>query len=435
MSDFADILPRLKGKDVYFYMTKESPDWANPKSSVELAIHYDGKQILFPMEDIGEVSYLVSSLYHCLDGKSILISWGAKDVFSYLKGKTEIDLEIHGSIYDLLIISGYLGIPAVRPTSFKEAISLLRRCLSDPGWSTLAPFYGGVYEPLFSKVLPSIETCCLVDNKRRICVYPTYAIEGQVNGRLKTARPNQRSYNPHSMGPEDRKNLRPRDYDEVFVHLDYRNMEVNVLQWLSGDQKLAGMLRTGGDPYKEIWRQITKQEPTDAHRSLCKDIFLPVVFGQGKASLAKKLEISEEFSARLIHSLVKTFPVAFDWVRSQSADSNNTATDAFGRKRIFESHDHYKIKNFVIQSPASMICLRKLVKLHEALADKASICFHVHDGYCILCKKNEINSICDLGTRVLEEEDDMFPGLKLRVSCQNGHRLDDLKTLNKEVFV
>jgi hypothetical protein len=118
-------------------------------------------------------------------------------------------------------------------------------------------------------------------------------------------------------------------------------------------------------------------------------------------------------------------------VNSQSVDSNNTATDAFGRKRKFEDQKQYKIKNFCIQSPASMICLKKLVRLHEVFASKASICFHVHDGYCVLCNKNEVNSVYELGTSVLEEEDPMFPGLDLKTTCKFGHSLNDMQNIIK----
>jgi DNA polymerase I-like protein with 3'-5' exonuclease and polymerase domains len=160
-----------------------------------------------------------------------------------------------------------------------------------------------------------------------------------------------------------------------------------------------------------------------------------VVFGQGKASLSKKMGISEEIAAKLIHSLNRTFPVAFDWVKSQSTDGNNVATDALGRRRKFESHELYKIKNFCIQSPASMICLRKLVRLHEALSGMASICFHVHDGYCVLCKNSDLDLVREAGISALEEEDCLFEGLGLSTTCKFGPNLNELEEiiLTKEI--
>jgi len=433
MSGFSEILPKIKGQDIYLYLSRENPDWQDKGQEVSLVVHFGGKRVTLPLGDASELNYLVSSLYHFLDADRLVLAWGAKDIFSYLKGRTEMALEAHNQIYDLSLISSYLGVAATRPENFRDAVSLLKRLMSDPLWKKFSPYYSAVHVPMFSAILPEMETGCLVDNRRKKCVYPTYVMEGQANGRLKAIKVNSSSYNPHSIGEEERFSLRPRGYDETFVYFDYRNMEVAVLQWLSGDPALASILASGKDLYKEIWRKITRQDATDSHRKLCKNIFLPVVFGQGKASLAKKLGASEEFAARLIDSLVSTFPVAFDWVDAQSPDGNNTATDVFGRRRTFDEQKLYKIKNFCIQSPASMICLRKLVKLHEALAGKASICFHVHDGYCVLCDKKDLSSTCGLGTEVLEEEDGMFPGLALKTTCKFGQNLNDLETFTKRV--
>lgn len=427
MPDFVEILPTLNGKDVYFYLDKENPGWSSD-GGAELHFHSDKEHIILDMGDLEQVSYLNSSLYHVLGPERVLLAWDAKELFSYLKGRTGFGLELHGTVFDIKLISSYLGMADERPSSFKSALSLLKRCLSDPNWKTFSKFYAGVYKPLFSQVLPDIETCCLVDNKRRICVYPTYSIEGQANGRLKATLSDFNSYNPHSIGPAEKFNLRPKDYDDLFLYIDYKNMEVNVLQWLSGDNSLAEAI-SSGDTYKRIWQMVTGQKPTESHRKLCKEIFLPVVFGQGKSSLSKKLYTSEKNASKFIDRIVKTFPVAFDWVNSQSTDGNNTASDAFGRRRTFQ--EQYKIKNFCIQSPSSMICLRKLVLLHGALDGRASICYHLHDGYCLLCKKNEIRSIMELATSVLEGEDSMFPGLNMRVSCEGGPRLDEMQTLTK----
>ena len=433
MSDFSSILPQVKGNDVYMYLSKDNPDWAND-SGVELVLHFDGKKVSLPLDDTESLCYLVSALHHFVDKRSLVVAWGAKDIFSFLKGRTEISLELHSQIYDISLISSYFSLPMERPGTFKDAMGVLKRASRINSWKHFMSLYGKVYAPLFSVILPEIETGCLVDNFRKICVYPHYVLEGQVNGRLKALKLNSSSYNPHSLGEKERLSLKPRNYDETFVYFDYRNMEVNVLQWLSGDEELAGML-VEGDVYKAIWRRITRQEPSESQRSLCKNLFLPVVFGQGKASLSKKMGISEEIATKLIHSLNRTFPVAFDWVKSQSPDGNNVATDALGRRRKFEGHDLYKIKNFCIQSPASMICLRKLVRLHEALSGMASICFHVHDGYCVLCKNSDLDLVREAGVSALEEEDCLFEGLSLSTTCKFGPNLNELEEiiLTKEI--
>ena len=139
-------------------------------------------------------------------------------------------------------------------------------------------------------------------------------MEGQANGTLMAVRSGPRSYNPHSLGPDERKRLRPPSYDGMFVNFDYRNMEVNVLRWHSGDERLGEIIDSGLDPYKEIWRCVCGGDPTDSQRLTCKNMFLPVVFGQGSRSLAERMGVSEKTASMVIDKLVRTFPVAFGWV-------------------------------------------------------------------------------------------------------------------------
>ena len=139
MTDFVEFLPRLKGKDVYFSLNKENPDW-NESVGVELSFRHGGESLTLSLDDVDQSSYLASSLHHVLDGGNALISWCAKDVFSFLKGRTGIGLELKGKIYDLSVISSYLGMEADKPKTFREAVALLKSCLSDPGpcrcWSS-----------------------------------------------------------------------------------------------------------------------------------------------------------------------------------------------------------------------------------------------------------------------------------------------------------
>lgn len=432
MSEIAELAGRLGKNDIYFYMSGDAVAGSSDLSGNELYFHCGGVRTRVACSDLVSLSYLASSIHHFLKPGGLVVSWSLKDALSFIKSMTEIPMEFSGNIYDLSIISSYLSINAERPVKFRESIETLKRCVAHPCWKTFAPFYFGVYVPLATKVIPDIETCCLVDNAKRMCVYPHYDLKGQVNGRLKASAPTEANYNPHSIGPDQRKNLRPAGYDDIFVSFDYRNMEVNVLQWLSGDPALGSILGAVGDPYRAIWSRMTRSEATDSHRQLCKNMFLPIVFGQGARSLSKNLGMEEKIATRVIDKFVNTFPVAFDWVKTQSPDSDNMATDRFGRRRFFSENDFYKIRNFAVQSPASMICLRKLVRLHESLSGLARIGFHVHDGYCVICTKNQVNEVFELGIKVLEEEDPMFPGLNLRATCKFGNCLNDLKPMKKE---
>lgn len=426
MADILDLMMRLKGSDVYINALG-----GNESEPDEICFHLPKERMSVSGEDSFSLSYLASSIHHFLDPKRILMAWSSKDIFSFLKGSTEVEAEISPFLYDLSLICSYLSIESSAPANFKEAVELLRKVVAHPGWEQFRPLYSSVYIPLVTKVLPDIETLCLVDNSKKSCVYPFYVPEGQANGRLKAIMPTANHYNPHSLGPDKKRNIRPPSWDDTFVYFDYSNMEVNVLQWLSGDPNLGSILESESDPYLSIWSRVSGKRPDEGQRKVCKEVFLPVVFGLGAKSLAAKFGIKEENASKIIDRLVSAFPVAFDWVKSQSADGDNMAVDRFGRRRFFKERELYKIRNFAVQSPASMICLRKLVRIHESLSGLARTCFHVHDGYCVVCDKNEVDMVFKSGIKTLEEEDNMFPGLRLRATCRYGNCLNELTKIER----
>lgn len=426
MSDIFELVSRFRGNDIFFYLNGDDRPWSDEESRPSLVFHCCGRRMTLDGGDSESISYLASSMQHFTDPSRFAISWGVKDLLSFVRGRSDVGMEIKSPIYDLGIISSYLGVNSSRPVKFRDSLVLLKSLLTHPGWPEFRPFYEGVYIPLVASVLPEIESCCLVDNERRMCVYPCYSGESQVNGRLKASVRCPSNYNPHSIGAAQKANLRPPSYDERFVQFDYLNMEVKTLQWLSGDERLGCLIDAEGDPYKAIWSSLTDGPVSQRHRDICKDVFLPVAFGLGFRGLADRIGVDENFAARLIDRLVKTFPVAFDWISTQSPDGDNMAKDRFGRRRRFIERDFYKIRNFSVQSPASMICLRKLVRLHEALKGLGRVCFHVHDGYCVVCAVDKVDSVCEAGLAVLEEEDPLFRGLALRASCESGGRLDQM---------
>lgn len=432
-SDFSEVVTGLSGNDIYFYLDEENPDWNREDSFSNLVVHYAGRRAVLPLGYSHEVEYLASSIHHFVSPDSVVLAWRAKDFFSYLRGRTGISVEMGARVWDLHVISSYFGYGLDRPVTFKDALGLLRRAFREPGWERFRSFYESVHLPLIREVLPEIETACLVDSDRRICVYPSYVLEGQVNGRLKAILNGDNSYNPHSLGLAERLRLRPPAYDSSFVCFDFRNMEVAILAWLSRDSRLFGIISSSRDPYSEIWKIVAREEPDAGKRDLCKNFFLPVVFGQGKASLAKKLKISEKNAGMLIDRLVKAFPVAFDWVCSGSVDLDGCAQDSFLRRRFFADGERYKMRNFRIQSPASMVCLKKLVDLHACLPE-GSLRFHVHDGYCIVCDDSEVERIAEAGMRCLESPDPMFEGLYLKTSCKAGKNLNNLDSLEGRVL-
>lgn len=430
MSDVANILESIKESDVFFHFESDSIDWTN-NTPVNLIIQANSQKYTIEFSDDKEIEKFAASFGFYVRN-SRLLCWNLKNILSFFKKKSSISIELN-NVYDLSVLSSYFSLPKKKPKTCKEAFYLFDHLSNTKSWKSFDNFYKSIFDPLISKVIPDIETNALVDIVEKKFVYSYYEIEGQSNGRMKTLKILKDSYLPHSMGEKEKNNLRLSSDDQYFLYFDYKHMEVSVLEWTSKDNNLTSILNSEKDLYESVWELLTGQEATQDNRKTCKTIFLPVVFGQGSNSLANRLGISEKNASRLIYKLERAFPVAFTWINSQVPDSNNFATDIFGRRRKLQEDEFYKIKNFCIQSPANMICLRKLVKLHEILDNKAKLCFHIHDGYAISCNKKDFKSVFEISRKTLEEDDDLFPNLKLKTSCHFGENLNNLKNI-KEVI-
>lgn len=431
MPALAEILESLKNNDVFFHFKDDQVDWTE-ESSVNLLIQCNGQKYEIELSNSKEIENLASSLYFYTKDSNLL-SWNIKNILSFFRKRSQINVSFSKKVYDLNVICSYFSLPRNKPSTSKEAFFLFNKIKNTESWKSFEKFYDEIYDPLITTVIPSVETNPLVDKEKRKYVYSYYEIEGQSNGRMKTLKIFKNCYLPHSMGSDQKNNLRlPKD-DWVFLYYDFKHMEVSVLEWITKDKNLSKILESDSDLYKSIWKNLTGSDATKEQRKICKNIFLPVIFGQGSKSLSDRLKIDEKIASKLIHRLEQSFPVAFSWVKSQDVDSNNYATDIFGRRRKFQNYELYKIRNFCIQSPSNMICLRKLVKLHQSINNKAKIFFHIHDGYSIACSKKDLRSVFEIGKKSLEEEEDLFPGLNLKTSCYFGENLNELKNI-KEVI-
>ena len=104
--------------------------------------------------------------------------------------------------------------------------------------------------------------------------------------------------------------------------------------------------------------------------------------------------------------------------------------DVFYRVRNFEISESYKARNFCIQSPSALICLYYLVKLYMASGELYSLAFHVHDGYFIATRKENVQEAYQVAKQVLESSNKFLPNLKLLTSSKVGTALDKMFPIN-----
>lgn len=427
----AENIKKIKGEGLYITPDPLVLDWTNPKKAASLMLSTEKLRFDIPLpNDPVALRHLIVGLLAHFENEeskpSLIFGWNLKNFISYVMAKVEMPCIFHSNIFDLKVAESFCGFrDRDPPDSFQEAQSRILELRKTKSWELFLPLYRQIFLPLITDVIPKMETTPLAHAGHRYLVYPYYELEGTLNGRMTASGALKKSYLPHSLTPKEKESLHSTDYDEHFLCFDFRYMEVTVLQWLSNDGKLGSILESGQDLYEAVWEAVTGHEAGPEQRKRCKSAFLPIVYGAGPRAVAVRLEVSEGAAKALIHGIGREFPTAMNWVKTQNLEGEYY-TDWFGRRIKFE--EEYQVKNYSVSAPAALICLHKLVELSRNL-EKSRLVFHLHDGYCILANKYDLGYVRELATKVLEAESDLYPGLKLKVSCQAGKTLATLKKI------
>lgn len=356
-----------------------------------------------------------------------VMSWNIKSLFSYIQYSTKTRFEFNGVLIDIKIMEAFLDNRGKTPENFLEAFNRCKDIIKDIPYVNLKNIYKNIHLPLIKKTIPNLETFPIGSISDRKFLYSYYEIEGQANGRLCCSKSFKNCYNPHSLDIDTRKNLKSsKTFDDIFISFDYSHMEVSVLSWLTKDPISTEILNSGKDFYKMFYQMIFGKDcDTDKKRNIAKSIFLPIVYGQSAYGLSSSIKIDEEVADKLIFKVKKIFNKTFNWIENYKV-VDGVCYDYFGRRRIFKE-SLYPIRNFLVQSPASLICLNNLIKLNEALIGYGNLMCSIHDGYIVVANKSSVELVKILGKSVLEAENDFCPGLVLKVNCKSGQSLDKLE--------
>lgn len=427
------MLAEHSGSIVFMKFHPEIFDFTDPACAGEIQIYcQDGKS--FGVTVSGHDIPVVMSLLKItvFDEGRKLLTWNVKQLFSFVLAKTGVPLAVKASIIDLKILESYNGHRASPPSSFGDAMARLRNLVQGGGYRDAERVYRNVSMPLVTTVLPRIETLGALDVERGAKVHPYYEIDGQENGRLKCHDAYRLGFVPHTMGPAVRSRIKPLGQDEIFMCFDFRGMEVYALAHLSCDRRLSELCRQP-DVYAALYEALTGERcsgPTC--RDFAKKAFLPVIYGQGAASVAATCGLPAARAESMVRKIRTDFAEANEYVMSHERQLSETGfvRDCLGKvRRSFPQGKDYLARNFAVQAPASVVCLEKLINLHFSLKGVARTAYTVHDGYVLYASKQSWREVFLTASGVLAAESTICPGLRLKVTCRAGRDLNNLRPI------
>lgn len=227
-------------------------------------------------------------------------------------------------------------------------------------------------------------------------------------GRLASSNPNLQNIPVRTdKGKEIRKAFIPRDDNHVLVCADYSQIELRIMAYLCGDEKmiqdfvddkdihLATAARVHGVPEDFVTKQM---------RSHAKMVNFGIIYGISPFGLSQRLQIPRHEASELINEYFKQYPKIKEFIEKtiNEARENEYVTTILGRKRFLRDINsrnatiRNRAERFAINTPiqgsaADMIKLA-MHKTHTALIEKkltSKIVLQVHDELVIDTSKKE----------------------------------------------
>lgn len=414
------------GRAVYLHLEPAVWDITDPKAETTLAVCTSDSRFTIPMGK-ENLPFIFGVLKHSIMAEGrIVMGWDLKPLFTWFHKHLKKPELPKIKYFDIKLLEHYAGLRLNKPAGFDEAQTRVNSLTKQDNWTDATNIWQKVLRPLAMTVIPSIECRGVLHTEKVARVHPCYDIEAQDNGRMSCSASFLNGINAQTIGDEVGAKLRPNGLDEIFLYFDYQNMEVSVLQWLAGDDYLGEILECGEDVYETIFRRTIGGENQNA-RKYAKSFFLPTIYGLSASGLAEKCKFGDRLAATVINRLNEQFAKSFRYVESFQEDAKRgVVRDRFGRKRFF-SEAYHKARNTAVQSPATAICMERLVALHNLKV--SPILMSIHDGFVLSANGKTYKDIIPAVRECLEAESTIAPGLKLKVSCKVGRNLAEMQSL------
>jgi DNA polymerase-1 len=260
----------------------------------------------------------------------------------------------------------------------------------------------------------------LVDKKGRL--HATFLQTGTTTGRMSSNNPNlQNIPNKTELGRNIRKAFVAEEGFKL-VTFDYSQIELRIAAFLSGDEKLIAIFKSGEDIHTAVASQVfnvSTKEVTKDMRRQAKVINFGVMYGMGVLALRQNLGTTREDAQKFYNEYFEKFSGLaryLDRIKAETARAGYTET-FFGRRRYFEGikspipYIRAGAERMAINSPiqgteADIIKLA-MIQVEEylrenLLSEKARLLLQVHDELVYEIREKDVKMIAPEIKRIME---------------------------------
>lgn len=353
-----------------------------------------------------------------------------------LAGK-EFNINSPKQLGDVLFVDLNLPAPKSNKTGFKTDVKVLQR---------LVDYHPIIKHILDYRNLAKIESTYLDGLKDYIreggLIHTIYKQTLTRTGRLSSVEPNLQNIPVRNEeGRKVRKAFLPQH--DVFLSIDYSQIELRILAHLSGDEELIKAFNNDQDIHTKVAADIfdiSEDQVTKNQRRTAKAVIFGIVYGISGYGLGENLELKPSEAKKYIDKYLSLYPKVDEYMKHniKYAYENGYVKTMFNRKRVIDelTNSNYMIRqsgermalNTPIQGTASDIMKMAMIKVYEEMNKhkfKSKIVMQVHDELIFDCYSDELDEVIKVAKEAMENIYKI--SVPFKVSADTGKNWYDAK--------
>jgi DNA polymerase-1 len=278
-------------------------------------------------------------------------------------------------------------------------------------------------------------------------VHTDFNQAGAVTGRVSSSNPNLQNIPIKTeIGRRVRKAFVPRRGWRL-ISADYSQVELRILAHLADDPTLKAAFERGEDIHATTAAAIYDTPLKDVsamQRSFAKRINFGIAYGMGAFALAQNTGMTPAEAQEFIRKYFERFPRVRAWLNDtkRKAMELGYVETLLGRRRYFPELQASNLRvneqvrrraereaiNHPVQGAAADIMKIAMINTHRAIREggyQTKMTLQVHDELVFECPANEVEAICDLVKRAMEDAYSL--SVKLRADVAVGKNWDEVE--------
>ena len=259
------------------------------------------------------------------------------------------------------------------------------------------------------------------DDKR---LHAQFLQAGTTTGRMASQDPNLQNIPVKTEHGRRIRNAFIAEKGNVFVALDYSQVELRIAAFLSQDEKLLSVFREGGDIHTAVASQVFDVAPADVDKEMrrqAKVINFGILYGMGVNALRGNLggDTTQKEARAFYDTYFEKYEGLAKWIDGTKADASRLGytETLFGRRRYFEGitsklpHIRAGAERMAINAPiqgtqADLVKIA-MVRVHDYLTKKkflksARLVLQVHDELVYEIEEEKVEEITAEIKRIME---------------------------------